>query len=74
MTSTTLAARIGTLTHSLDALERLHARLQAGGFVNTTRTLGEEIEGLHVLLDTLNADYAALEDRELDHAFEGFAR
>lgn len=62
MTSSTLAARIGALTQSIDNLEVLHASMPTPN--NTAaesrrNVLDTEIALLHALLDQLNADYEA---------------
>ncbi len=69
MNSTTLAARIGTLTHCVDRLEQLAALLDWGETMDT-RPLWGEIAILHALIDQLNLDYEEALDREQDHAFE----
>ncbi len=72
MTSSTLAARIATLTHHVDTLEVIHATFYVASTAMEERraSLGFEIAGLHALLDDLNLDYEEARDRELDMAFE----
>ncbi len=72
MTSPTLAARIGSLTQSIDRLEVLHHHFEVTCRRDdeTRQTLAYEIAFLHALLDRLNLDYEAARERELDYAFE----
>jgi hypothetical protein len=72
MTSSTLAARIATLTAHTHNLEVLRAETPVYTATMAARrdALSFEIAGLHALLDALNADYEEACDRELDAAFE----
>ncbi len=76
MTSHTLAERIRSLTHRIDALEVIHATFYVHSVSSEERraSLGFEIIELHDLIDQLNLDYEEARERELDCAFEGAGR
>ena len=72
MNASSLAARIRTLTHSIDALEVLQSHTPVNSLSSQGRDsdMAFEIAMLHALLDQLNLDYEEACDRELDCAFE----
>ncbi len=76
MTSTTLAAHIGSLTHICDAMERAYAALLCvpADHSNVCYDLLLGIASLHDTIDSLNLDYEEALDRERDHAFEAVGR
>ncbi len=72
----TLSAFIRQLTHTVDALEVLHASSPATSVLmeESRAVLGYEIAMLHSLIDDMNAAYAELEDATQEAAFENVGR